>query len=413
MLEPRRQVLIARGIERAWSRLSPLAVRSGARVKLRERPPVSVDGMRSMIKRLWIDSETSALTQQGTMDTAGPSTAAQTSLQGSARRISHVGIQTTSIVRVDRQTSCDSISSSTTTRQSSSETSTTDGSSSASTSSTDRSREHSRRQNRNRNNNAVTIDQDEPLTVKRRLFASLFRFSFLKRDPNSTPTFRCRRSRPRNCPVPPAQPQVDPPIASRSTSRDRKHRKRHKQRSVRRRRERTPKDTSPSEILVAPSNVNNSSLHESAEKIIVNNEETPASRPVQLRVKKKKTCIDSRADVASPLIDRHQMNVVREYESFLRNTVDGTHASSVAPRNQHQHHDPSEASSDSRSPGIVHPSAHQTEIIREGVDQLLRYQGLAQSYRLKSNPAVKQFLLKSVALSPEMLHQLSSQNQTK
>ena len=85
MLEPRRQVLIARGIEQAWGRRSPLAMRSGARVKLRERPSVSVDGMRSMIKRLWIDSETSALTQQGTMNVAQPAIAAQTSPRGNSR----------------------------------------------------------------------------------------------------------------------------------------------------------------------------------------------------------------------------------------------------------------------------------------------------------------------------------------
>ena len=54
---------------------------------------------------------------------------------------------------------------------------------------------------------------------------------------------------------------------------------------------------------------------------------------------------------------------------------------------------------------------NQNDIIREGVQQLLRYQKLSESYKLKSNKAVRQFLMKSMALSSESLYKLSITNE--
>ena len=47
------------------------------------------------------------------------------------------------------------------------------------------------------------------------------------------------------------------------------------------------------------------------------------------------------------------------------------------------------------------------EIVRQSIEQLQRYQHFARPYRLNSNSSVRQFLMKSVALTSDARHKLS------
>ncbi|CAF3305497.1 unnamed protein product, partial [Rotaria sp. Silwood2] len=91
---------------------------------------------------------------------------------------------------------------------------------------------------------------------------------------------------------------------------------------------------------------------------------------------------------------------------------------SIKNRNENKPENPSIVSSDSQTKSIkdnpmeIHKIIqNQNEIIREGVEQLMRYQKLCESYKLTSNKAVRQFLMKSTVLSPESLYKLSMINE--
>ncbi|CAF5018993.1 unnamed protein product, partial [Rotaria sp. Silwood1] len=91
---------------------------------------------------------------------------------------------------------------------------------------------------------------------------------------------------------------------------------------------------------------------------------------------------------------------------------------SITNRNDNKPESSSVGSSDSETKSIkddpveIHKIIqHQNEIIREGVEQLMRYQKLCESYKLTSNKAVRQFLMKSTVLSPESLYKLSIINE--
>lgn len=59
---------------------------------------------------------------------------------------------------------------------------------------------------------------------------------------------------------------------------------------------------------------------------------------------------------------------------------------------------------------VHQPFQSQNKVIQEAVEQLIRYQKYAESYKLTSNEAVRQFLMKSTVLSPQLLHSLSIMN---
>jgi len=87
-------------------------------------------------------------------------------------------------------------------------------------------------------------------------------------------------------------------------------------------------------------------------------------------------------------------------------------------KNQNENKRASILSSDSQSistepnPISIHQMIQgQNGIIREGIEQLTRYQKFAKHYELKSNKAIKQFLMKSTALSSESLYKLSINNE--
>jgi hypothetical protein len=87
-------------------------------------------------------------------------------------------------------------------------------------------------------------------------------------------------------------------------------------------------------------------------------------------------------------------------------------------QNENKHQRVSILSSDSQSistepnPISIHQVIQdQNGIIREGIEQLIRYQKFAKHYKLKSNKAIKQFLMKSTALSSESLYKLSINNE--
>ncbi|CAF3344447.1 unnamed protein product [Rotaria sp. Silwood1] len=91
---------------------------------------------------------------------------------------------------------------------------------------------------------------------------------------------------------------------------------------------------------------------------------------------------------------------------------------SITNRNDNKPESSSVGSSDSETKSIkddpveIHKIIqHQNEIVREGVEQLMRYQKLCESYKLTSNKAVRQFLMKSTVLSPESLYKLSIINE--
>jgi hypothetical protein len=142
----KRKALIAKGIEQAWDRRFSDNIHSGVRVKIRQKSTDLIhhyqlksssfdrtNRMESMLKHLWIESETSALCKNGQNSIAitnsslerthNPSadvslTSYQTkpiSLKDNNCRQSldiiqkDIGMQTTTIMRIDRQTSCDII----------------------------------------------------------------------------------------------------------------------------------------------------------------------------------------------------------------------------------------------------------------------------------------------------------------
>ncbi|CAF0751419.1 unnamed protein product [Adineta ricciae] len=53
----------------------------------------------------------------------------------------------------------------------------------------------------------------------------------------------------------------------------------------------------------------------------------------------------------------------------------------------------------------------QNEIVRESIHQLIRYQKFAKSYRLESNKAIQDFLMKSTVLTTQSLYSLSIKNE--
>ncbi|CAF3377705.1 unnamed protein product [Rotaria socialis] len=91
---------------------------------------------------------------------------------------------------------------------------------------------------------------------------------------------------------------------------------------------------------------------------------------------------------------------------------------SINNLNDNKSHNPSMASSHSSTKSIENHSIsipqtikNQSDTIREGVEQLIRYQELSRSYKLTSNKAVRQFLTRSSILSPQSLHKLSIKNE--
>ena len=53
----------------------------------------------------------------------------------------------------------------------------------------------------------------------------------------------------------------------------------------------------------------------------------------------------------------------------------------------------------------------QNEIVRESIRQLIRYQNFAKLYRLESNKAIQDFLMKSTVLTTQSLYNLSIKNE--
>lgn len=222
-----RKSLINRGIEQACRRRLSSRIHSGVRVKVRRKLSTSSeprnshakDHMQSMLKRLWMESETSALTVDPSLKTT----------LGSAL-LRDVGIQTTSISCIDRQTSCElpsftsqsettrSDENSTQSERSSQETLSTSATSTSA--SEDEQVYASHRRNHNRNNNAVeNVETNESVAVtcepsdrsyKQRFLTpffhlfSLLRLSSLRGDRPAGS--RCRRSTARPRPLPPSVP---------------------------------------------------------------------------------------------------------------------------------------------------------------------------------------------------------------
>ncbi|CAF2356030.1 unnamed protein product [Rotaria sp. Silwood2] len=204
-------------------------------------------------------------------------------------------------------------------------------------------------------------------------------------------------------------------------------------------------------------------LPSSIEKIVNDNKQY-FSYPkdlIRLRVKNKNlisTLSKSKISLSSiyhvdDSIQCHQRNIVNEFKSILQQTKNihinnnaldddlTTNISSplifdtkeiltsneqkiepiffsIKNRNENKPENPSIVSSDSQTKSIkdnpmeIHKIIqNQNEIIREGVEQLMRYQKLCESYKLTSNKAVRQFLMKSTVLSPESLYKLSMINE--
>ncbi|CAF1025059.1 unnamed protein product [Rotaria sordida] len=216
---------------------------------------------------------------------------------------------------------------------------------------------------------------------------------------------------------------------------------------------------------IVPCITNNSifksnTLPSSFEKILNSNKEyfSHSKDLIRLHVKNKNLILKlSKSKISIDHIDDsikyHQRNIVNEFKSILQQTknihfnnnafdndltinissplkIDTEKRlisnksniesifSSIKNRNENKSKSPSTVSSDSQTKSIkdnpmeIHKIIQdQNEIIREGVEQLIRYQKLCQSYKLTSNKAVKQFLMKSTVLSPESLHKLSIINE--
>ncbi|CAF2252719.1 unnamed protein product [Rotaria magnacalcarata] len=166
---------------------------------------------------------------------------------------------------------------------------------------------------------------------------------------------------------------------------------------------------------------------------------------VRLRVKNKNLISNlSQSSIyhVDDSIKYHHRNLINEFKSILQQTKNihtnnnsfdhdnlkaqaNFSATNIAPNfcsinnlNDNKSRNPSMASSDSSTKPIENHSIpiHQTiknqnDIIREGVEELIRYQALSQSYKLTSNKAVRQFLTRSTILSPQSLHKLSIENE--
>ena len=182
-----RKSLIHRGIEQACRRRLSSDIHSGVRVKVRGKLSASSeptviesrnshpnDQIQSMLKRLWVESETSALTERGQKSVLTSNSPLRGSFHSSLLR--DVGVQTNSVLRIDRQTSCEKITSLTsrsdTTRseenssQSEHSSQETLSSSTASTSASEDEQVYaSYQRNHNRNNNALeNVPTDDPVT---------------------------------------------------------------------------------------------------------------------------------------------------------------------------------------------------------------------------------------------------------
>ncbi|CAF1298545.1 unnamed protein product [Adineta steineri] len=173
----------------------------------------------------------------------------------------------------------------------------------------------------------------------------------------------------------------------------------------------------------------------------------PSIDSIRLRVKNKNLISTlSKSNIPRISIDHiddkiqtHQMNLVNEFKSLLEQTKNihiNNNAfddelsinTSLIPfkknievrknQNENKYQRTSILSSDSQSILTENKSTdmsqeiqEQNKIIQEGVEQLIRYQKYARQYKLKSNKAVKQFLIKSKALSSESLYKLSINNE--
>ena len=149
----------------------------------------------------------------------------------------------------------------------------------------------------------------------------------------------------------------------------------------------------------------------------------PSTDTIHLRVKNKH--LFPHFSLVPYPVEDHQMKIVQEFQSILQQTKQiNTNALEDDPslprvenltthsmQNDNAHHRPkTSVSSTSENPSY---QDERSGFIQQGVQQLQRYQQLAQQYQFKSNPAVRQFLMKSVALSSDALHKLSTNNQKK
>ena len=162
----------------------------------------------------------------------------------------------------------------------------------------------------------------------------------------------------------------------------------------------------------------------------------PPTAIIHLRVKNRHLFPDF--SLVPPSVEDHRMKIAQEFQSLLHQTKHNNNnafenelslpQTNMSPdenlptqtmknRNAHRQQRTSVASvseNQSRLHGNKTPPLHeQNEFIQDGVQQLQRYQQLAKQYQFKSKPAVRQFLMKSVALSSDALHQLSTNTQTK
>ncbi|CAF1201585.1 unnamed protein product [Adineta steineri] len=173
----------------------------------------------------------------------------------------------------------------------------------------------------------------------------------------------------------------------------------------------------------------------------------PSIDSIRLRVKNKNLISTlSKSNIPRISIDHiddkiqtHQMNLVNEFKSLLEqtknihinnNAFDDDLSINRSPipfkknieveknQNENKYQRASILSSDSHSILTENKSIdmsqeiqEQNKIIQEGVEQLIRYQKYARQYKLKSNKAVKQFLIKSKALSSESLYKLTINNE--
>jgi hypothetical protein len=215
-----KEVLIAKGIEQAWRRRFSYNIHSGVRVKIQRKNSLFIEPIhsksksvlsnptnhiQSMLKRLWIESETSALSQNGQKSDNPSKKDLLTSYQTKPilnnsflgknhslrsypkhKHVNSIGIQTTIIPKLDRQTSCDIViptskhiqsshrhPSSSSSSSSVSETSISDENSthtddtspetsevSSSISGTKENRDYNTRYRRNKNRNNNSLDND-------------------------------------------------------------------------------------------------------------------------------------------------------------------------------------------------------------------------------------------------------------
>ncbi|CAF1201567.1 unnamed protein product [Adineta steineri] len=173
----RKKILIDKGIKQAWNRRYSNQVHSGVRVKIQRKDNQQIQSkstlsdttnhIQSILKRLWIESETSVLNQKPVLNNSFLE-----------KNMISIGIQTAGIRKIDQQTSCNIIrpiveknrSSST----SLSETLTSDENStcmnnSLTETSTVSSTTSNTKKNKNRNNNAIDNDiecNDNQITIK-------------------------------------------------------------------------------------------------------------------------------------------------------------------------------------------------------------------------------------------------------